>query len=183
MKKLDLIITFEIEDCFHLMGLQYLKDKQEARGKQRILKELLDNPIFRDSYLSSPFFSDMIIERIKCTKELARIIEDPNTVFRFINKKLPFASRIKADFVLSNPDFYGKEVYLFLCWRDLRAESSLVCKSVFPKTDLDYTQNQTKWQILLKEKNCDSNTEVLFRYKDYGLEPGQDLPSHLIPPD
>ena len=165
-KTIHISISFEIEDCFHLMGLQKFKDKKEERGKRKILMDILNDVEYRRAFASSPFYDNTIADRISCATKLSRIIEADGTVFQFSKGRLPFWSAIDAQFLLSNSSIDGKQIYLFLANRSSN-DDRLVCKSIFHKEKKDYTVNQTIWTVLLKEKTTGDITTIIYRHKNY----------------
>lgn len=157
-KLVELRITFDEKDCFHLMGLQYLKDRPKLnKARDKIFYQILNNNINSD-YLEESLNFPQIKERIRLFPHLEEILDSNETIFKY-SEIFDGTSRIKADFLLSNK-IYNKVVYLFLS----KDKEFYFCRSFFPKTSRDYTLNQTAWTLLYKSK-IDTKTgkeKVLF---------------------
>ena len=57
------------------------------------------------------------------------------------------------------------DVYIFIDKRNNSDER--YCKSIFPKTKLDYTEGQAVWTLLYKEKITYGSSAVLYHHKGY----------------
>ncbi|HHV09451.1 MAG TPA: hypothetical protein GXX75_04115 [Clostridiales bacterium] len=66
-----------------------------------------------------------------------------------ITSKIHKFSLIQADYLLQN-ECQGDTVYLFLTQRD--NSSVQVCRSLFPKREMNYAEGQTRYTLLRKEK-------------------------------
>ena len=166
-------IGFTKHDCYHLMGLHYLEDRRDHRGRNFIFDELLVSADARRHIAESSFIDDNIRDRIRFTGMLEALLDDNSTIFRYNPKRLPFFSRIKAEYLLDNIA-YGREVYLFLDKR--RDSDERFCRSIFPRTTHDYSTGQTIWTLLYKEKNLpDGTTAILYHHKGYKLPEPVDL--------
>ena len=66
-----------------------------------------------------------------------------------------------ADFLLKN-EIHTRNIFTFLS-KD-NSSGKYFCRSFFPQTDKDYSENQTSWTLLYKKKTHKSsgNEEVLF---------------------
>ena len=167
-------VTFEKEDCFHLMGLHYLQDRRDNRNRAVIFGDLLTNPKYRHRIASSKHWIDDLESRVACTTILEQLLDDNNTIFRYNPRKLFFQSHIKAEYLMAYTDYqikpnFTSDVYLFLDKRDSDSDiSNRFCKSIFPKHDHDFTKYQAKWTLLYKEK-IDANgvSNVLYQHKGY----------------
>ena len=165
-------VTFEKEDCFHLMGLHYLIDRRDNRNRGLILDELLTNPKYRHRVASSKHWIHDLENRVACTTVLEQILDDNNTIYRYNPKRLFFHSQIKAEYLLVESSFavtpdFNSDVYLFIDKRDSE-KTDRYCKSIFPKRDHDFTENQAKWTLLYKEKiNANSASIILYQHKGY----------------
>ena len=70
-------VTFEKEDCFHLMGLHYLIDRRDNRNRGIVLDDLLTNPRYRHRVASSKhWIDDYIPIRILIPNCLDRLLLD-----------------------------------------------------------------------------------------------------------
>ena len=167
-------VTFEKEDCFHLMGLHYLQDRRDNRNRAVIFDELLTNPKYRHRIASSKHWNDDLEGRVACTTILEKLLDNNITLFRYNPRRLFFQSHIKAEYLMActgyaiTPDFTS-EVYLFLDKRKPDSDTSdRFCKSIFSKRDHDFMEYQAKWTLLYKEKIVASGVSaVLYQHKGY----------------
>ena len=160
-------LDFTKEDCYHLMGLHYLKDRKDNRGRNYIFDELMASSEARSHIALSSFIDENVSDRIHFTSLLESLLDDNHTIFRYNPKRLRFYTMIQADYLLDNYSD-GREVYLFL---DKRASSDFhFCRSIFPKRDRDYTDGQAKWTLLYKEKRKAGEAPAIL-YKHLGYDP------------
>ena len=167
-KHMHFSLDFSKEDCYHLMGLHYLKDRKDNRGRNYIFDELMESEDARAHMALSDFIDENVCDRIYFTSLLESMLDDNHTIFRYNPKRLRFYTMIEADYLLENfPE--NREVYLFL---DKRTTSDYhFCRSIFPKRDRDYTDGQAKWTLLYKEKTkAKGEPEVLYRHTGYNPE-------------
>lgn len=160
-------IGFNKQDCYHLMGFHYLEDRRDNRGRNYIFDELISSADARKYMADSSFIDDNIRDRILFTGMLEELLDDNSTVFRYNPRRLQFFSQIEAEYLLDNTS-HKREVYLFI---DKRKDSDdRFCRSIFPKTTLDYTYGQAKWTLLYKKKYLpDGSESVLYHNKNYVL--------------
>lgn len=168
----QLTITFESEDCHHLMGLHYLRDRADRRNRAKILNDLLEDPDYRDHIASSKHWTDTLESRVVCTTILEQILDDNRTIYRYNNKQLQFTSSITAEYLLANANYPLRtgscnDIYLFLGKRSDES-SNYFCRSIFPKSNLDFTMHQAKWALLYKEKlDACNNSSILYCHNGY----------------
>lgn len=82
-RSVKLNISFEKTHCYHLMGLQYLKDLPELRkDRAKIFDALLNRKISNTKLESSVFYSQ-IEERIHYLPLLEAMLDDNSTVFKY----------------------------------------------------------------------------------------------------
>lgn len=145
-------LAFDKKDCFHLMGLQYLKDYPELnRDRGKIFDELAEGIISVDKLEASVFYHK-IKERINFLPLLEDILDSNDTIFRY-NKKANIYSVIDADYLLKN-NMDSRNIFLFL---SKKKDDTYFCRSFFPEEKMDYTRNQASWTLLYKRK---INTET-----------------------
>lgn len=145
-------LAFDKKDCFHLMGLQYLKDYPELnRDRGKIFDELAEGIISVDKLEASVFYHK-IKERINFLPLLEDILDSNDTIFRY-NKKANIYSVIDADYLLKN-NMESRNIFLFL---SKKKDDTYFCRSFFPEEKMDYTRNQASWTLLYKRK---INTET-----------------------
>ena len=165
-------ITINKEDCHHLMGLQHLSDRPDTRSRTKIFDELMSSEKYRNYISESELWNTESENRVICTMLLNRIIEDNKTIIRYSAHRLNFYSTINAEYILQNVNFplsptLNSDLYLFI---DKRAKdpSTMFCKSIFIKNNLDYTVNQEKWTLLYKEKTDPLGVKaILYQHKKY----------------
>lgn len=145
-------LAFDKKDCFHLMGLQYLKDYPELnRDRGKIFDELAEGVILVDKLEASVFYHK-IKERINFLPLLEDILDSNDTIFKY-NKKANTYSVIDADYLLKN-NMDSRNIFLFL---SKKKDDTYFCRSFFPVEKMDYTRNQASWTLLYKRK---INTET-----------------------
>jgi hypothetical protein len=157
-KTTNLQIAFNKDNCFHLMGLQHLKDIANLnRNKDIIFDEIQNHKITQERIERSVFYKS-IEERINLLPHLETIMDDNNLIFKY-NKNTNNFSFIDADYLFSSL-FEEREIYVFLSKYPL--DEKYHCKSFFPKSQRDYTKGQTKFTLLYKEKiNIATNERVV----------------------
>lgn len=145
--KVTIRICFDKKDCFHLMGLQYLKDRPELkRDRAKIFDALLKRDLSEENIMSSDFF-ERIEDRVKFLPMLENILDDNDTVFKYNDSTLSF-SKISADYLLQNK-INERSIFVFLAKKE---NDKFLCKSFFPQDKIDYSKGQAKWTVLLKKK-------------------------------
>ena len=165
-KHVSFVLNFCKEDCYHLMGLHYLTDRRDRRSRTKIYDSLISSEEYRKYISSSDSWTEELKGRVLCTKMIEQLIDDNRTVFRYNTKNYMFFSKIQAEYLLENR-LNDQDIYTFL---DKRAGTEeRFCRSVFPKSDKDYTERQTKWTLLYKGKeNIANNTiDELYKHKTY----------------
>lgn len=143
----ELEITFDKKDCYHLMGLQYLTDRPELnRDRGKVFDDILLRKIQKEQIESSDLYYK-IRERINLLPLLEEILDSNETIFKY-NQKSNVFSMIEADYLLKN-SIENKNVYLFLSKLE---RNSFFCRSFFREGKKDYTKNQASWTLLFKKK-------------------------------
>lgn len=166
-KTISFQIGFSKQDCYHLMGLHHLEDRKDNRGRNFIFDELLKSEEKRKNIASSSYIDQNIIDRIYYTGKLEQILDDNKTIFRYNQKSNYPYSQIEAEYLLDN-FIDNREIYIFIDKRENSEER--FCRSLFTKSNLDYTKRQAKWTLLYKEKVISDNSSIiLFHNKNYIL--------------
>lgn len=158
-KTREFTISFDKHDCFHLMGLQYLKDRPElSKDREEIFNNLINQQIEEKTLESSDFY-DKISGRVNLLSHLEEIMDSNNTIYKY-NKTLNKYSVISADYLLKN-EIADKTAFIFLSAREA---DDYFCRSIFPKDGVDYSYRQPKWTLLYKEKTdkSDGSSVVLY---------------------
>ena len=150
-------ITFDKKDCFHLMGLQYIKDRPELnRDRGKIFDEIEMGILETEQIESSDFYSK-IEERINFLPLLEMLLDSNDTVFKY-NKKANTYSMIEADYMMKD-SLENRNLYLFL---SQKSDDTYFCRSFFPEGNKDYTKNQASWTLLYKKKrNLKTGEEII----------------------
>lgn len=164
-KKVQLNVVFQKEHCHHLLGLQYLEDR-EALNKDRamIFDKILSGQITPDFIESSQFYPK-IKERVHYLSMLESIFDDNGTIFKYDEKENILTSQIKGDYLMSN-SVDSRNIFTFLSKND---DEMYYCRSFFPQTFKDYSYRQKKWTVILKKKIFKKFGESIVLY-DYFAE-------------
>lgn len=152
-------IKFNKKDCFHLIGLQYLKDRPELnRDREKIFDELVAGTIPLSKLETSDFYCK-IIDRVHFLPLLEDMLDSNDTIFKY-NKKANIYSMIDADYLMKN-NMESKNIFLFLSHKK---DKTYFCRSFFPENKIDYTKNQSSWTLLYKKKINTKNGETTVLY-------------------
>lgn len=144
---ITLRLSFDKKDCFHLMGLQYLRDRPElSRDRGKVFDEIVNGKITVEHIESSDFYAK-IAKRVYYLPLLESMIDSNDTIFKY-NKKVNKYSMIEADYLMEN-EMDGQNLFLFLA-ND--TGNNYFCRSFFPKDKIDYSKNQASWTLLHKKK-------------------------------
>ncbi len=160
-KTREFTISFDPSDFHHLAGLHKLKDNiRFITGKRAdILKDISCGKLTLLQAQQSIYFSEME-SRLKPLANLEHFLDNNELIFRYNSKAHAF-SVIKADYLLENK-LEGIPIYLFLTQRT--GENTQVCRTLFPKTNKDYTEGQPRYALLKKEKINRLTSEVIVQY-------------------
>ena len=160
-KTLEFTISFDRADFHHLAGLHKLTDNVRfLTGKRAvIMQEILSGKLTLAQAQQSAFFHQME-PRLKPLSCLEEFLDSNEIIFRY-NFKANTFSVIQADYLLQNIS-EGHTIYLFLAQRS--GDDSQVCRTLFPKTDRDYTQGQPRYTLLKKEKIHSITGDVILQY-------------------
>lgn len=152
----SLDILFDKRDCYHLMGLQYLKDRPELnRDRGKIFDEIKKRVITCEHIESSDLYHK-IKGRVDMLPFLETMIDSNDTIFKY-NKKLNAFSLIQVEYLMKNRMF-NKNMFVFL---SKNKNGAYFCRSFFPEENKDYTNNQASWTLLYKEKIKISTNESI----------------------
>lgn len=152
-------LTFDKKDCFHLMGLQYLKDRPELnRDRGKVFDDIMEGKITTEHIESSDFYQK-IEERVHFLPLLENVIDSNDTVFKYNQRKNVY-SMIDADYLMKNKN-EDRNLYLFLSNSDA---DNYYCRSFFPEEKMDYTRNQASWTLLYKKKTDRHTGEGIVLY-------------------
>lgn len=156
-KLVKLHIVFDKTDCFHLMGLQYLKDRPNLKTSRGKIFNQIESRTIKKEYIESSDFYSKIYSRIELLPMLENILDSNRTVFKYNGNKY---SKIEADYLLTN-DIMKETVFVFL---SENKDDKYFCRSFFPQEGMDYAKGQTSWTMLYKSKinKLTGKTEVLY---------------------
>ncbi len=143
----SLWVGFDKKDCFHLMGLQYLKDRpQLGRDRGVIFDEIKEKKIKPEQIESSDLYYK-IVERINMLPLLEMVFDSDYTIFKY-NQKIHTFSMIQAEYLMKNY-IKGRNIFVFL---SENSNGKYFCRSFFPEGEKDYSKNQASWTLLCKKK-------------------------------
>ena len=107
----SLWVGFDKKDCFHLMGLQYLKDRpQLGRDRGVIFDEIKEKKIKPEQIESSDLYYK-IVERINMLPLLEMVFDSDYTIFKY-NQKIHTFSMIQAEYLMKNY-IKGRNIFVF----------------------------------------------------------------------
>lgn len=119
--------------------------------------DILNGKLTLEQIQKSAFYKEME-SRLYPLSALEQILDSNDMIFRY-NAKTHAFSLIQADYLLQN-DFDGSPVYLFLAKRSY--DDTLVCRTFFPKSSIDYAEGQPRYTLLRKEKiNLQTGTQII----------------------
>lgn len=159
-----LLLSFDKEDCFHLMELQHLKDLPNLKkNRAKIFDDIVEYRIKDETIEASDFYHE-IEERVRLLSYLEDILDSNETIFKY-NETLNAFSSIQAEFLLDN-QYKETRVFVFL---SRKKTGKYFCRSFFPMGTIDFARNQQKWTLLKKVKrNQETGEEVeLYRNPHY----------------
>ena len=158
-KAVELNVFFLKEHCYHLMGLQYLKDLPQLNDKRDIvIDKILSGKITQEQVEQSAFYSD-VSDRIDYFPLLETLFDSNDTIFKY-NEKAANFSVIEADYLMKNV-VADRKLFIFL---SNETDNRYYCRSFFPYGGRDYSQNQPQWTLLYKEKinRLEGSSQVLY---------------------
>lgn len=162
----EFTISFDKSDFHHLAGLHKLKDNAKIQYGKRadIFDSILTGDITLEQIQKSEFYKQME-NRLEPLCHLEEFLDNNDLIFRY-NEKVNQYSVIKADYLLEN-QFEGQSVYLFLGARE-KEENEQMCRTFFPKQEVDYSIGQAKYTLLKKEKINIESGKVRIQYNRLG---------------
>ena len=172
-----LLLIFRPEDFPHLAGMQYTEDidfgmrRDELRGK-KLLRWLL-NDTLDDSLIEKAREWERIRGRLESIIRLEATLDGDFEIYRFSAKRLPISTKIKANYVIRN-QANGDTFFVFLD----EEQGVGFCKSTFRSAGIDFTFNQARLTVLVKEKF--QGEDLLFSYTHPHYKPEQDIDRNHI---
>lgn len=151
-------ITFQKEDFFHLIGLQYLKDLPILKRSSTIIfDKILSDDISLTTIKKSQFY-DSVQQRICDFKLFETLLDNNDLIFKY-TKNRSYFSNITADYLLITKH-QSRTGHIFI--GRLNDESSMSCRSFFFNDHNNYSEHQVKMTLLYKEKiSCDTGKSVI----------------------
>ncbi|MGN0606937.1 MAG: PBECR4 domain-containing protein [Oscillospiraceae bacterium] len=165
-REVNIIITFRSVDFHHLAGLHYIKDLPELKqSREKIFEAICTDSNLRNKIYNSEFYTE-IEDRIIALNQIEKLFDSDNLIFNYDYKNNKM-SKIRADFLIQSVDNNQLITYIFgeKSSHDKNSTSKEVyCKSIFHKSDMDYTKFQSKYTVLKFKKICTINNSVLKTY-------------------
>lgn len=167
-------LHFRPDDFRHLSGMHYANDidfklhEDEFRGGKLIA--VLRSGKLDDSLIEKSRAWPKIAGRLNAVLHIKEILESDFKIYDFSPRKLPFHSKITAEYLLYSEELKDG-IFLFF---DQDAET-YYCKSIFERDSGDYQANQSLWKVLKKTKYVDGQETVLFQHPNYKETRGQIL--------
>lgn len=145
----NLIIDFEKQDFFHLIGLQKLTDISFLkRSADYIFDSCLKGKLTCSMLEKSEYFSDLG-HRFDYFHMIESILDDNRLVFKCNINSMRVYSKIKADYMLQN---LSDDLVFYIFIEKRINKNTQFCKSFFENSVTAYLQGQTKMTLLYKEK-------------------------------
>ena len=165
----EIRLSFSPDDFHHLAGLHKIRDNDFIRTAKRskVFDAILNGSITTATLKRSQYY-DEVADRIELAGKLKQLLESSQIVFRFSGKKLPFYSKIDADYLLECT--YDGIVYVFLIAGD--DPGKYRCKSLFYKAEKDYTFGQERFTLLQTVKMDPATGKIFEIYKRAGFTSG-----------
>ncbi len=162
-KTVAFTISFARSDFHHLAGLHKLRDNAKiGRGRREsVFLDILEGKLSLSQIQRSTFYPEME-PRLIYLAHLEAFLDSNELIFRYNSKMQPF-SKIEADYLLENR-VEDTSVYLFLVRKNQIGDEHHVCRTLFPKSKLDYAKGQPKYTLLRKEKRNLKTGEVSLQY-------------------
>ncbi len=150
-RSVSLRLAFTEDEFYHLAGFHKMTDVYKLRSESRdsIWQSALDGTL-SDDELGKSYNYQVSLNRQRCIIKLEEMLDGDDLYFRFSDTKWSYGkkwSKIKAEFLIEYSDA-GGTIFLFLDKED----DHYICRSIFPKEEIDYSRNQTKFTLLRKEK-------------------------------
>lgn len=174
----EFYLNFDKADFHHLSGLHKLKDiAQIQQGKRnKIFDQIISGEITQVLIEKSVYYEQMQ-GRIFPLTDLEKMLDDNQMIFRY-NEKVHKFSLIKADYLLEG-QAYEIPSFLFLGKRN-DDEMEQMCRTFFRAEKKDYTQGQSQYTLLKKEKKHLPSGEITIQYDR--LTPKSHLNDHCVTP-
>lgn len=159
----EFTLNFQKSDFHHIAGLHKLTDtRQVLRGtRESIFDTILQGEILQKLIEESDLYSEMSA-RLDPLCHLEEILDSEHLIFKY-NENVRVYSQIKSDFLIEG-FLEEQSLYLFLGSRSENDMEKQMCRTFFPKTNIDYSCGQPRYTLLKKEKIRISDGTVLYSY-------------------
>ena len=145
-------LSFSMEDFPHLAGFQYLKDLSLPRyNSSKVVEKILEKKIKYEQIVKGTQYEEMVKPRLEALIRLEDILENDFLLFSYMPDKYPFATAIKADYLISCHLDLVSFVFIIQNTSDGKAKCDYLCCSAFTKGERDYEANQRRRTLLKKE--------------------------------
>lgn len=154
----NIALSFQEDQFAHLSGIHYITDVDLSLPykKSNFLAMVLDGRLKEEQVEHSRHWID-IATRLKAVIRLEQILDGDFTLYLFRPQVLPFHSNINATFLIKD-EMTGDVVFLFISG----GLDTAFCRSIFMKTDRDYSINQKRLAQLRKIKIVSGETVTIF---------------------
>ena len=165
----ELHITFQADNFFHLTGLHKITSSHMLKlPKAKIFDSILSGKI-SDSTVNNFASAPDILERIKVLTKLETLLDEEQTAFfKYDATKVAF-SKISANYLAKGIINDTQIVFSFFVKQSSNEAGQVNCyvNSIFPLTKYDFSERQTKYTVLLKEKIDADGAILLYRHKNF----------------
>lgn len=165
----ELHITFQEDNFFHLSGLHKITSSHIRRlTATKFFNSVLSGKI-SDSATNNYTSAPDILERIKVLAQLEKLLDGEQTMFfKYDANKVPF-SKISASYLAKGVIDDAQVVFSFFVKQPSNEVDKVNCyvNSIFPLTRYDFSERQTKYTVLLKEKINIAGSMILYRHKTF----------------
>ncbi len=162
-----ILLNFEQEDLYHMLGLQHLNDIEIPHDKKSILGMIIagkidDNYLAKSNLYNNSKNEYRISDRIVMLSEIEKLLDSEDTQFYIYRLQHLNKTVIKADYLIvcKRKD---NEAYIFIRKRKENDYYGIV--SCFPKSDTVYWGG--KRYLMLKEKVVATLSTELFRHPGF----------------
>lgn len=165
-KSYNIIITFNEDNFCHLAGLHKLIDMPHLKkGASANFNKILNRKLTYCE-ISRSHHINKIEDRLRILSKLESILNLENTNWKYCQSRVPFESKIKADFLIEHQDKFTTS-YIFI--KKNPSGNLYSCNSCFEFKRNDYTIGQTRITLLesLKFYKPTVSYELLYRRVGY----------------
>ena len=173
----EINLRFDMEDFFHLAGLQHLKDVTfPSQNRERIFKEIISENITIDMIKDSEFYEECDVEtRFTNLYRLETMLDSSRVLFYINHNAYKKYTRIVADYLCRFIDLADEYYFFMIESKYPKIENEYGGCSFFKKDKTDYCVGTAETKILLNEKITCIGTEdevitELYRNPNYKVD-------------